>query len=53
MLGVTRVTLYAWRRRGVFPAGIRVGEGRSVRWRVEDFERWLETRPTADLVAGA
>ena len=47
MLDVSRVSIWNWRRRGVFPAPVRVGTGRYIRWRVEDIEAWLTSRPAA------
>jgi prophage regulatory protein len=45
-LGVSRVTLWAWRRAGRFPAPIRIGPN-SIRWRASDVEAWERTRPPA------
>ena len=47
MLDVSRVALWNWRRRHLFPAPLRIGQGRAIRWRVEDVEAWLASRPTA------
>lgn len=41
MLGVSRKTLWAWRRAGTFPEPVRLGE-RLIAWRPEDITRWLE-----------
>jgi predicted DNA-binding transcriptional regulator AlpA len=46
LLGVSRQTIYAWRRAGEFPAGIRLPGGLIV-WRVQDVKAWLDTRPAA------
>ena len=45
MLHVSRVALLTWRRRGLFPSPLKVGLGRAIRWRPEDVERWITTRP--------
>lgn len=37
--------IYRLERAGKFPARIRMGENR-VGWRLADFERWFEARPT-------
>ncbi len=47
LLGVSRVSLFKWRRRGVFPRPIRFGPGRMIRWRREDVATWLASRPVA------
>lgn len=39
-LGVPEETLYAWRKRGTGPKGIRIG--RYVRYRPEDVRSWLD-----------
>lgn len=45
LLGVSRVTLYEWRRKHTFPAPIVIG--RLNRWQPEIIKRWLEARPRA------
>jgi len=45
-LGVSRTTLYVWRRRKRFPAPILVG-GTRLRWRAGDVEAWLAAQPAA------
>lgn len=43
LLGVTRVTLYHWRRRGKFPAPFILGD-RMVRWDRETIRQWIRAR---------
>ena len=40
LLGVPRLTIYAWRTKGTGPVGVRVGK--YLRFRESDVERWLE-----------
>ena len=46
MLGISKVTLWRWRRDGAFPQPIRLGPN-SVAWRREAVDEWLASRPTA------
>ena len=46
LLGVHRVTLWEWRRRGVFPRPLRIGPN-TLAWRYEDIEAWRNSRPLA------
>lgn len=41
-LGVCRQTLYQMRKRGEFPAPVKVGA--QLRWRVSDLEAWTEAQ---------
>lgn len=43
---VSRSTLYAWCRRGLFPRPIQLGP-RAVGWRAEEVHAWLAQRPLA------
>ena len=52
LTSLSRSAIYAAMDEGAFPRPIRVGK-RAVRWRQEDIERWLETRPVADPKAAA
>lgn len=42
ILGISRMTLYGWRRRGLFPAPVRLGP-RLLAWRIEEIKAWLES----------
>ena len=44
LLGVSRPTLWAWRREGHFPEAVRIGPN-SIRWRESDVRAWLASRP--------
>lgn len=46
ILGVSRITLYQWRRSGVFPAGVRLGPN-VLGWRRDLVQEWLDQRPAA------
>jgi predicted DNA-binding transcriptional regulator AlpA len=48
LLGISRVTLWTWRRNPKmrFPAGVQLGPN-TVAWRRSDIEAWLSTRPAA------
>ena len=46
MLGVSRKTIWAWRRAGTFPEPIRLGD-RLIAWRPEDIDDWLEAQTAA------
>lgn len=46
LLGVSRVTLWTWRRDGAFPPGVRLGPN-VVAWRRDVVQDWLSTRPAA------
>jgi excisionase family DNA binding protein len=50
-LSVPRESLYAWRARGEGPRWYRVG--RSVRYRPEDVEAWIEQQREAERASGA
>lgn len=43
--GLSRSTIYAQIRQGVFPRAVRISV-RSVAWRSADVAAWLESRPT-------
>ncbi len=45
-LRITRVTLWEWRRRGLFPAPIVVGTGNRNRWLEEDVEQYIAQQIT-------
>ena len=51
VLGISKATLWRWRRAGGFPAPIQLGPN-TVGWRREDVENWLKTRPSADGWSG-
>lgn len=46
MLGISKATLWRWRRAGDFPAPLQLGPN-TVAWRGEDIAAWLESRPAA------
>ena len=46
MIGVSRVTLWRLSKAGEFPQAIRVGT-RAVRWRADEIEAWISSRPRA------
>lgn len=45
-LGVSRTTLYSWRRQGEFPKAVRLGPNR-LAWKSTDVEKFLEERRVA------
>lgn len=45
LLGVSRVTLWVWRRKGLFPAPHRFGPN-TIGWSFDEIHRWMESRPT-------
>lgn len=44
-LGVSTDSIWRWKRRGVFPAAVRLGPG-CTRWRLADIEAWEASRTT-------
>ncbi|MET1534025.1 helix-turn-helix transcriptional regulator [Burkholderia sola] len=42
-VGVKKTTLYRWIREGKFPAPVQLGT-RSVGWRAQDVQNWVESR---------
>jgi predicted DNA-binding transcriptional regulator AlpA len=42
-----RATLARWRKDGTFPEPMKLPGGRSIAWRKEDIERWVEERAGA------
>ncbi len=46
MIGVSRITLWSWRRRGLFPAPRRLGPN-TIGWPVETIRNWMSSRPVA------
>ena len=46
LLGVSKATLWRWRRDGGFPHPIQLGPN-TVGWLREDVHEWLEARPLA------
>lgn len=46
ILPVSRVTFWNMRRRGDFPAGIRIAPNR-IAWRLSDVRAWIASRPRA------
>jgi prophage regulatory protein len=47
-LGVSRITIWAWRKAGRFPEPVMLSAG-CIRWRSSDVELWLKARKTADV----
>jgi len=43
LLGVSRSSLYAWMKTGVFPRPFNLGP-RAVGWKASDIEAWVEKR---------
>jgi prophage regulatory protein len=43
MLGVSRSTVWRWRKVGFLPAAYKISE-RMIRWREEDIKEWMEQR---------
>ena len=48
-LGFSRTGLYSLCKRGLFPAGIRIG--RSHRWQVQEVRNWLEGKQKGEIRA--
>ena len=48
--GFGRSSLYAYIKRGQFPAPVRLGE-RSVAWKSSDVDAWIESRPSVHPIA--
>jgi prophage regulatory protein len=46
MIAVSYPTIWRWMRAGKFPRA--VGEGRIVRWRLDEVEAWIEQLPPAN-----
>lgn len=46
LLDISRVSLWAWRRDGRFPAPVRLGPNR-IAWRKADVAEWLAARERA------
>lgn len=46
VLGVTRVAVYAWRRRGKFPHGVQFGSAR--RYSGMELNEWVKARYEAE-----
>jgi prophage regulatory protein len=46
LLGVSRVTLWSWRRRGLFPRARRLGPN-TIGWPAEEIQAWKASRPPA------
>lgn len=46
LLGISRITLYEWRRRGLFPAATRLGP-RLLAWPADVVRAWQDGRPAA------
>lgn len=44
-LGVTKVTIWRWRKKGLLPPAITVSP-RVVGWRYETIEKWIEQQAT-------
>ncbi|WP_321965191.1 AlpA family transcriptional regulator [Paraburkholderia sp. J7] len=51
MVGVRKTTIYAWVKRGEFPAPVRLG-ARAVGWRESEIGDWLASRIPAGTKAG-
>ncbi|WP_419932245.1 helix-turn-helix transcriptional regulator [Candidatus Poriferisodalis sp.] len=51
LTGLSTTSLYRAMRRGDFPEPLRVSE-RSVRWRTDEIESWIEERPRAAGIVG-
>lgn len=43
MLGVSRSTVWRWRKVGFLPPAYKINE-RMIRWREEDIKEWMERR---------
>jgi prophage regulatory protein len=50
LTGLSRMSIYRFEKSGAFPNRRRIGQN-SVRWLDADIERWMESRPTADVSA--
>ena len=46
VLGISKATLWRWRRAGQFPDPIQLGPN-TVAWRRDEVESWLASRPRA------
>lgn len=52
-LGVTDAAIYKWLKDAEFPQPIRLGTGgkrSALRWRPEDVNKWISTRPKGTQV---
>lgn len=45
-LPVTSNTIWAWVRKGIFPAPVKLG-GRTTVWKIEDVDAWLAAKESA------
>ena len=50
--GVGTSTLYRWVKEGSFPRPLQIG-GKCVRWREDEVETWIATRPRTTGAAAA
>ncbi len=46
LVGISKATLWRWRKAGEFPAPIRLGPNR-VAWRRIEIDEWISSRPLA------
>jgi len=44
--GLSKSSIYSFIKNGSFPSPIRIGK-RAVAWRIEDLEKWVNSRPFA------
>jgi len=49
--GLSRSTIYSAIKNKIFPNSVKIGE-RSVAWRSNDIEKWIEERPTSTQLSG-
>ncbi|MCH9647757.1 MAG: AlpA family phage regulatory protein [Deltaproteobacteria bacterium] len=46
LLGISRVTLWRWERKGLFPPKVRLGPN-VVGWKETDLDAWLDSKSQA------
>jgi prophage regulatory protein len=46
LVGVSRPTLWEWRRKGIFPRPRQLGPN-TIGWLADDVEKWMQSRPSA------
>ncbi|CAM3054422.1 helix-turn-helix transcriptional regulator [Vibrio mytili] len=50
MTGLSQATIYRMMKSGKFPQHLDLGSGRTVAWRRDDVQDWIDTRPLRSKV---